>query len=125
MADPSAIWLVLTTEADADQAERLAEALLERRLVACVSLTPIRSHFHGKGEVIRDNEVQLLLKTSTACLEQLRHVVMQLHSYDTPEWISWPVETSPAYGSWALDAVSSDVLPPAASATPENGPPAG
>ena len=125
MADPSAIWLVLTTEADADQAERLAEALLERRLVACVSLTPIRSHFHWKGEVIRDNEVQLLLKTSTACLKQLRHVVMQLHSYDTPEWISWPVETSPAYGSWALDAVSSDVLPPAASATPENGPPAG
>ena len=81
MADPSAIWLVLTTEADADQAERLAEALLERRLVACVSLTPIRSHFHWKGEVIRDNEVQLLLKTTqpveaaTRCdaAAQLRH----------------------------------------------------
>ena len=125
MADTSAIWLVLTTEADADRAERLAEALLERRLVACVSLTQIHSLFHWQGGLMRDNEVQLLLKTSTACLEQLRHDLTQLHSYDTPEWISWPVETSPDYGSWALDAVSSDALPPAASVTPENGPPAG
>ena len=46
MADPSAIWLVLTTEADADRAGTLAEALLQRRLVACVSLTPFHSMFH-------------------------------------------------------------------------------
>ena len=117
MADPSAIWLVLTTEADADRAEKLAKALLERRLVACVSLTPIDSLFHWQGELMRDSEVQLLLKTSKTCLEPLRQALMQLHSYDTPEWISWPVETSPAYGSWALDAISS--------ATPESGPPAG
>ena len=74
------------------------------------------------GELIRDSEVQV--KTSKTRLEPLRQALMQLTA-TTPEWISWPVETSPAYGSWALDAVSSDVLPPAASATPENGPPAG
>ncbi len=125
MADPSALWLVLTTEADADRAEKLAKALLERRLVACASLTPIDSLFHWQGELMRDCEVQLLLKTSKACLEPLRQALMRLHSYDIPEWISWPVETLPAYGSWALDAISSDALPPAASATPESGPPAG
>ena len=99
MADQSAIWLVLTTEADHDRAATLAEALLERRLVACVSLTPIHSLFHWQGELMRDNEVQLLLKTSEACLESLRAALRELHSYDTPEWISWPVETSPAYSS--------------------------
>jgi len=125
MADQSAIWLVLTTEADHDRAATLAEALLERRLVACVSLTPIHSLFHWQGELMRDNEVQLLLKTGEACLESLRAALRELHSYDTPEWISWPVETSPAYSSWALDAISSDVLLPTASVTPESGPPAG
>ena len=102
------------------------QLFFERRcLVACASLTPIHSLFHWQGEVMRDSEVQLLLKTSQTCLEPLQQALMQLHSYDTPEWISWPVETSPAYGAWALDAISSDALPPAASATPESGPPAG
>ncbi|MFM7712373.1 MAG: divalent cation tolerance protein CutA [Microcystis sp.] len=39
------VALALTTEASADQAEALARALLERRLVACVSLGPVRCHF--------------------------------------------------------------------------------
>ena len=124
MADPTAIWLVLTTEADADRARTLAEVLLQRRLVACVSLTPIHSLFHWQGELTRDNEVQLLLKTSEACLPQLRQALTELHSYDTPEWVSWPVETSLAYGSWARAAVSSDALPPAASDKPGSVPPA-
>ena len=108
MADPSAIWLVLTTEADADRAGTLAEALLQRRLVACVSLTPIHSLFHWQGELTRDNEVQLLLKTSEACLEPLRLALTELHSYDTPEWLSWPAQSSVVYGSWVAASCFND-----------------
>ncbi|MEB3247301.1 MAG: divalent cation tolerance protein CutA, partial [Synechococcus sp.] len=81
------------------------------------------------GELQQSSEVQLLFKTSSARLSQLQQVVMALHSYDVPEWLAWPVEASPAYGSWVLSELSSELSsdgpPPDPAATRSNGPPAG
>ena len=125
MTDSPRLVLALTTEADQARAQTLAEALLERRLVACVSLQPLQSLYRWKGELQRDAEVQLLLKTSADLLGRLREAVMELHSYDTPEWLTWPVEASGAYGAWALSQLSSDGLRPAPAGTPGDEPPAG
>ena len=124
MSDSSALMLVLTTEADQARAQALAEALLKRRLVACVSLQPLQSLYRWKGELQREEEVQLLFKTSAGQLSRLQEAVMELHSYDTPEWLTWPVEASGAYGAWALAQLSSDGLLPGPAGTLGNGPPA-
>lgn len=102
MADlpPAAVVLALTTEASAAQAEALAQALLERRLVACVSLQPLRSLYWWQGQLEHSEEVQLLLKTDASRLEALQLAVHQLHSYDTPEWLVWPASASAGYGRW-------------------------
>ena len=86
---PMPVSLVLTTEANRERAETLALALLERGLVACASLHPVVSLYRWQGQLERGEEVQLLLKTTPAHLEALRHALGQLHSYDTPEWIHW------------------------------------
>ena len=125
MTNPLRLVLVLTTEADQARAQALAEALLERRLVACVSLQPLLSMYRWKGELQRDAEVQLLLKTSADQLGRLQEAVMELHTYDTPEWLTWPVEASGAYRAWALAQLSSDGLRPAPAGTPGDEPPAG
>ena len=125
MTDFPGLVLALTTEADQPRAQALAEALLERRLVACVSLQPLLSLYRWKGELQRDAEVQLLLKTNADQLCRLREAVMELHSYDTPEWLTWPVEASGTYGAWALAQLSSDGLRPAPAGTPGDEPPAG
>ena len=117
MTETSCLVVALTTEGDQGRAEALAEALLERRLVACISLQPQRSMYRWNGRLERGSEVQLLLKTSPCCLDVLRQTVMELHSYDTPEWISWPVDAAPAYGQWALAEISSGGLPQAAGET--------
>ena len=122
MADSTRLMLVLTTEADQARAQALAEALLERRLVACVSLQPLQSLYRWKGELQREAEVQLLLKTSTDQLGRLRETLMELHSYDTPEWLSWPAEASAGYGTWAMAQLSSDGLLPSPAGTPGNEP---
>ena len=124
MADPSPLMLVLTTEGDLARAEALAEALLERRLVACVSLQPLQSLYRWNGELQRETEVQLLLKTSTHQLQRLQTAVMELHSYDTPEWLAWPAAASAGYGDWALEQLSSDGPQPDPAGTPGDGPPA-
>ena len=94
--------LALTTEADADKAEALAEALLERRLAACVALTPLRSLYRWQGRLERSQEVQLLIKTTPERLAPLEEAVHALHSYDTPEWLTWLAGSSPGYGAWVV-----------------------
>ena len=106
--------LALTTEANAERAQQLAEALLERQLVACVSITPLQSFYRWEGALQRSHEVQLLMKTSPQHLEALHAAVSELHSYATPEWLSWPVTASPAYATWALAELSAGASPPAA-----------
>lgn len=114
---PSATILALTTEATSELAEALARALLARGLVACVSLQPSRSLYVWNGRLEHAQEVQLLLKTDAAHLAALQQAVLELHSYDTPEWLCWPASTSAAYGSW-LAAVLSVLSPDADVAVP-------
>ena len=114
MTETSGLVLALTTEESADRAQLLAEALLERHLVACVSIQPIQSFYRWEGALQRSHEAQLLMKTSAQHLDALRVAVSELHSYDTPEWLSWPVTASPAYGAWARAELSSDASPPTA-----------
>ncbi|MFM9071888.1 MAG: divalent-cation tolerance protein CutA [Cyanobium sp.] len=103
---PEELVLVLTTEGSLEKAERLASILLEKGLVACVSLVPIVSHYLWQGRTIRSEEVQLLLKTNPASLETLHGTVMGHHSYDTPEWISLRAETRGAYGEWCTEQLA-------------------
>ena len=114
MIEASGLVLALTTEANGERAEQLAQALLGRRLVACVSIHAVQSHYRWEGALQVSHEVQLLMKTSAQHLDVLRSAVLELHSYDTPEWLCWPVTASPAYGSWAIAELSSDASPPAA-----------
>jgi periplasmic divalent cation tolerance protein len=105
--DSRPLTLVLTTEADRGRAERLAVALLERRLAVCVSLLPVRSHYRWQGRLEADEEVQLLIKTDPDRLESLHAAVLELHSYDTPEWIHWQAATAGGYAEWCAEQVGS------------------
>jgi periplasmic divalent cation tolerance protein len=104
----SDVILALTTEADAARAEALAQALLEQRLAACVTLTPLTALYRWRGALERSEEVQLLIKTSAERLAPLAATVQRLHSYETPEWISWVGEASPGYGQWVQESCSGD-----------------
>jgi periplasmic divalent cation tolerance protein len=101
---PDQLVLALTTEASLELAENLARRLLERRLAACVALQPLRSIYRWQGELHQAEEVQLLIKTSAARLEALTAAVHGLHSYTTPEWITWPAGCSGGYGAWLVGA---------------------
>ena len=101
-----ALVLVLTTEADANRADALARALVERGLAACVSQMPVRSTYRWQGQLECAHEVQLLIKTTPEGWPDLEQALLSLHSYDTPELLHWQVQASEAYGTWVSDAVS-------------------
>jgi periplasmic divalent cation tolerance protein len=94
------VCVVLTTEATPERADDLARALLEQRLVACVSVLPVRSHYRWQGGLETADEVKLLLKTTPEQLSDLHRVLHALHSYQTPEWIVLGGSSRGDYGLW-------------------------
>jgi periplasmic divalent cation tolerance protein len=117
--------LVLTSEGSPERAEALALALLERRLVACVSLLPGRSLYRWQGRLENGSEVLLLLKTHPERLDELRRVLHKLHSYETPEWIHWSASTEGPYGAWLAEQLSPGAGSPDPEARPGAAAPAG
>ncbi len=105
MANPE-ISLVFVTAPNREVASALAEALIERRLAACVALLPgIESIYRWEGKVERTVEVQLLIKAASSRLEEVERCVLELHPYTTPEFVSIPAAYANAqYLQWALAA---------------------
>jgi periplasmic divalent cation tolerance protein len=94
--------LVLTNLPDRAAAERLAEALIEARVAACVNiLAPCRSVYRWKGAVQHDEEHPVLIKTTAERYPELERAVRAGHPYELPEIIAVPIERGlPAYLDW-------------------------
>jgi periplasmic divalent cation tolerance protein len=100
--------LVLVTCASAAEARRIARAVVEARLAACVSILPgaIMSIYRWKGKVESTRERLLLIKTSRKRLAKLQATVERLHSYEVPEFIALPIIAgSRAYLGWLDDSL--------------------
>jgi len=103
MPDPtSPARIVLTTAANPEEAARLARTLVEERLAACASLIPgVESIYRWKGEVESATETMLLIKTGADQLAALEARLLELHSYETPEFLVLRVEAgSHPYLDW-------------------------
>jgi|SRR6266581_4168484 len=100
--------LVLTTSGSEDEARKIARALVERRLAACVNLLgPMESVYRWKGEVETAGEWLLIIKTSAGAIERVRKTIKELHSYELPECIELPIEGGSAeYLQWIGESVS-------------------
>jgi periplasmic divalent cation tolerance protein len=94
--------VVLSTCASAEEAQRVARALVEKRLAACVNvIAGVRSVYRWKDAIEDEEEVLLLIKTSRALLEELREEMERLHSYEVPEVIALSVvDGSERYLAW-------------------------
>lgn len=100
--------VALSTLGSAADAERVGRALVERRLAACVNVVPgVVSFYRWKGELQRDQEWLLLIKTSAEALEPLRDALLSLHPYQLPELIAWPIATGhEPYLRWIDESVA-------------------
>jgi periplasmic divalent cation tolerance protein len=94
--------LVITNLPDRAAAERLADALIEKRVAACVNiLAPCRSVYRWKGAVQHDEEHPLLIKTTAARYAALEAAIRAGHPYELPEIIAVPIERGlAAYLDW-------------------------
>lgn len=106
-SDPGRVLVVLTTVGSENDATRLATALVERHLVACVNVVPgIRSIYRWQGTVHDDRELLLLAKTTAGRLDEVTRALSELHPYEVPEIVALEAAAAaPTYAAWLRDCV--------------------
>jgi periplasmic divalent cation tolerance protein len=94
--------VVLTNCGSAEEAAKIARALVEKKLAACVNVMPAgRSFYRWKGVIEDQQESLLVIKSSRALFNDLRVEIEKLHSYEVPEVIAVPiVDGSEGYLEW-------------------------
>ena len=99
--------LVISTAGSKDEASRIATALVEARLAACVNIIgPIDSVYRWQGKVESAQEFLLLIKTVASRAAAVTTRIRELHSYDLPEAIEVSIEGGSAdYLRWIADSV--------------------
>lgn len=104
------VLMVYMTAPTAAAADRLAAALVEERLAACVNrLAPMRSVYRWKGRVERAREVALIAKTRADRFDALCARARELHPYETPCIVAWPIGRGlPAFLEWVAEESGSE-----------------
>lgn len=102
--------VVLTTIASSEKADQLASALVERRLAACVNIVgPVRSIYRWKGDIEREQEYLLIIKTTAERAAELAAAFAELHPYEVPEHVELTIEGGGAeYLQWLVTQVARD-----------------
>jgi periplasmic divalent cation tolerance protein len=99
------VSVVLVTAGNGDEALTIARTLVEEKLAACVQIVPrIRSIYRWKGEICDEEEHLLIMKTRSQLFAVLQDRIRELHSYEVPEIVSFPIPAGlPEYLNWVID----------------------
>jgi periplasmic divalent cation tolerance protein len=98
---------VFITAANSAEAGRLAEMLVTKRLAGCVQIMPeMESVYRWQGNIERQKEVLLIVKTVDSKFGELEREVRALHSYEVPEIVGFPITAaSQPYIEWLSDGI--------------------
>lgn len=105
----TAIVSVYAVFADSDEARRVGRIVVEERLAACVNiLGPCHSIYRWQGKLEEADEVAAIFKTREDAGEELVARIGELHSYDVPAAVLWPIAgTLPRYAQWVCGEIES------------------
>ncbi|HEY9793749.1 MAG TPA: divalent-cation tolerance protein CutA [Candidatus Obscuribacterales bacterium] len=100
--------IVVLVTCPAEHSEKLASTLVEEHLAACVNIVQsVKSIYFWDGKVCNDSEDLLVVKSRRSAWDQLRERVKQLHSYEVPEIVCFPLEDGyQPYMEWLNKAVT-------------------
>ncbi len=99
------VSIIYSTTGGVEEARKIARILVEEKLVACVNIIPkVESIYRWKGNIEEDNECVLLAKTTDKNIEKTIKRINELHSYDVPDIVSFPITKGlKDYLDWVKD----------------------
>ena len=86
-------FLIYSTWPSSETAQKAAEHLLQKRLIACANISqPITSMYCWQGEVCKENEVQVWLKTGVKNIDKLQAEFLKMHPSKVPAFLAIPID---------------------------------
>ena len=98
--------LVYITCKDNQEAKKISDHLLNKKLAACTNIFPITSAYWWKGKIENENEIVLLAKTLEKNYNKIKQEVKKIHSYETPCILKIKVEANESYCKWVKEECS-------------------
>lgn len=83
--------MVSTTFDSKDEARKMVDILLNKRLVSCCQLSKIESAYHWEGKIEKVNEYLLQMKSKKALYKEIEKTILNNHSYDTPQILAYDI----------------------------------
>lgn len=107
MSDKTDYCVIFTTTGNVEEADRLAKGLISGKLAGCVQIQEITSHYSWKGNVQKEKEYLLLIKTRASLYPKIETFILQTHPYEVPELLKIPVEAGfETYLNWINEQTS-------------------
>ena len=95
--------IIYITYPDKLTAQRIANELINKRLVACANIFPIDSSYWWKGEINNEGEYVSIVKTRNELVKEVEQQVLKIHPYEVPCIMSMKVNANKAYELWILE----------------------
>ena len=93
--------LAYITCKDQKEAEKISRHLLEKRLIACSNMFPVKSMYWWQGKIQNDDEVVIMAKTNEKNFSKVKAEAKKLHSYQIPCILKIDAEANKDYDDWA------------------------
>ena len=101
------------THPDEATAQRIADILLQARLVACANIFPITSAYWWEGVIAKEGEWVSILKTPLSLEVAVEAAILKVHPYEVPCVLRFEVKANEAYAVWIEESTGSGVKSPA------------
>jgi periplasmic divalent cation tolerance protein len=83
---------VYITAPSQDEAQKIAQIVVEENLATCVNIFPgIQSIYRWQGKTERNNECAMIVKTAADKFDSLQKRVKEIHSHECPCIVAWPI----------------------------------
>ena len=97
--------LIYITCKDEKEAVKISKLLLDKKLIACSNMHPIRSMFMWEGKMQDEKEYVIMAKTKEKNFEKIKKEVERIHSYDIPCILKIDAEANESFDKWVNEAV--------------------
>jgi len=98
--------IVYVTHESAQAADKVIQHLLDKRLIACANMMPIKSAYTWEGKQTQSDEIITLLKTRDDLWDTVKEEIERVHPYKVPCIIKMKVDVNDAYAAWVDEETS-------------------
>ena len=100
--------VILSTVSSHQEGDKIATKLVNEHIAACVNIIPkIFSIYRWQGQVHKDEELLLIIKTNQQKEAQVYDIIKDMHNYDTPELITFDMKNiDDKYANWLNSTIN-------------------